>query len=87
MKAHTRIYMDYFDYGEQSFVPCEVCGAKCIDVHHLNGRGKGKDIIKWLVGLCRYHHRCAHGLEKTLLHKDVLQKIHDDFIKINGKTL
>lgn len=73
--------MDYFGYGIDDKVPCEVCGAPSVDCHHINGRGKGKNNIHNLAALCRYHHNCCHGLEKTYLHKDVMQKIHDNFIK------
>jgi len=77
MTRHCKVYFDYFGYGEQDFIPCEVCGAKAVDIHHLDGRGKNKDRIELLIALCRHHHRCAHGLEKTYLHKDVLQHIHN----------
>ena len=82
MQAHTKIYMNYFGYGEQDFVPCEVCGAKSVDVHHLNGRGKGKDVIENLVAFCRKCHNAAHGLEKTYLHKDVLKAIHNEKLNL-----
>jgi 5-methylcytosine-specific restriction endonuclease McrA len=60
MQRHTKIYMDHFQYGEQDFIPCEVCSARAIDVHHLNGRGPGKDVIDNLMGLCRGCHDKAH---------------------------
>ena len=56
MQKHTKIYMEHFSYGEQDFVPCESCGNRCIDVHHLDGRGPGKDVIENLMGLCRKEH-------------------------------
>jgi len=56
MQKHTRIYLDYFSFGEQDFVPCENCGRRCIDVHHLDGRGPGMDVIENLMGLCREDH-------------------------------
>ena len=76
MTRHCKVYFDYFGYGEQDFVPCEVCGGRSQDIHHINGRGNGKDVIENLMGLCRKCHRAAHGLEKTYLHKDVLFAIH-----------
>ena len=82
MMAHTKIYMSYFGYGEQDFVPCEVCGAKSVDVHHIEGRGKGMDVIENLMALCRLHHNAAHGLEKTYLHKDVLKAIHNEKLNL-----
>ena len=53
--------MDHFGYGEQDWIPCEWCKEKAVDVHHLEGRGKGKDVIKKLVGLCRRCHEEAHA--------------------------
>ena len=75
MKAHTKIYMNYFGYGEQDTILCEVCGVGAVDIHHINGRGKGKDVIENLIAVCRKCHNAAHGLEKTYLHKDVLTQI------------
>lgn len=80
MNNHCKVYYNHFGYGEQNFVPCEVCGAKAVDIHHITGRGKGKDVISNLMALCRKCHNAAHGLEKTYLHKDVLQVIHNNFV-------
>ena len=80
MTPHCRIYFDYFGYGEQDVILCEVCGAKAVDIHHIRGRGKGRDVIGNLMALCRLHHRAAHGLENTYLHKDVLQAIHNKVV-------
>ena len=74
MTRHVRIYMDYFGYGEQDVILCEVCGQRAVDIHHIDGRGKGKDVISNLIALCRKCHNAAHGLEKTYLHKDVIHK-------------
>lgn len=81
MQKHTKIYFDYFDYGEQDFVPCEVEGNKAVDIHHIHGRGKGKDVIANLMALCRKCHGAAHGNEKTYLSPDVFQVIHNNFLK------
>lgn len=77
MTPHCKAYFKHFGYGEQDTIPCEVCGARAVDLHHINGRGKGKDVVENIIALCRLCHRKAHGLEKTYLHKDVLQTIHN----------
>ena len=81
MTRHVRIYTDYFGYGEQDVILCEVCGQRAVDIHHIDGRGKGKDVISNLIALCRKCHNAAHGLEKTYLHKDVIHKIHEKVYK------
>ena len=59
MKAYTKTYLRYFGYSEADFVPCEVCGAKAVDIHHLTPRSLRKDLINKidnLMALCRGCH-------------------------------
>ena len=78
MQKYIKVYLDYFGYGEQDVIPCELgCGVS-VDVHHIWGRGKGKDVIENLMGLCRDKHTDAH-LSK--ISKAKLQKVHDNFMK------
>jgi HNH endonuclease len=60
MKNHTKVYMKFFGFDVSDFIPCEVCGARCIDVHHIESRGMGgssdKDHPVNLMGLCRECH-------------------------------
>ena len=62
MQKHTKIYFDYFNIaydpvsGWHDFIKCELCGLEAIDIHHIDGRGKGKDVIENLMGLCREDH-------------------------------
>lgn len=77
MTKHCRIYLKHFDYGEQDFIPCESCGREAVDIHHINGRGEGMDIIKNLMAVCRRCHDMAHN-EK--LSKSDMQYIHNNFL-------
>ena len=47
-------------YDEFDFIPCEVCGAKAVDIHHIDARGMGgsktKDVIDNLMAVCRQCH-------------------------------
>jgi len=72
--------MDYFGYGDQDFIPCEVCGVRAVDVHHIFGRGKGKDNIDNLMALCRRCHRQVHEGNAS---KETYYKIHQR--KINNE--
>lgn len=78
MKKHTKIYLDYFDYGPQDFIPCEVCGAKAVDIHHIDCRGMGgsedKDTIENLMAVCRPCH-LQYGDKKK--YTQFLQETHD----------
>lgn len=80
MQPHTKIYMDYFGYTVADWIVCEIpgCGAQCVDVHHIHGRGKGKNIIEYLIGLCRRDHNKAHD---NKFGKAELQAIHLKFMK------
>lgn len=81
MKKHTKIYMDHFGYGREDFVPCEVCGAKAVDIHHIDARGMGgsgdKDEIMNLMAVCRGCHM-AYGDKKD--HMDFLRTVHQQVI-------
>lgn len=49
--------MQFFNYGEQDFIPCEMCGDRAVDIHHIEKRNKTKnDFIENLIGLCRDCH-------------------------------
>ena len=60
MKKHVKIYLDYFGYDVNTFIDCEVCGSKSVDIHHIEPRGMGgsktKDVITNLQALCRACH-------------------------------
>lgn len=60
MELHTKIYFDYFGYDVNSFIPCELCGAKSVDISHIKPRGLGgskqMDIIENLQASCRQCH-------------------------------
>jgi len=77
MTKHCRIYMQYFDYGEQDVILCEACKRPAADIHHVNGRGKGKDVIENLMALCRKCHTKAHEGKLT---KGELKLIHNCFL-------
>lgn len=62
MKKHTAIYLKYFGFTVADFIPCEICGGRAVDIHHIEARGMGgdpqgkKDVIENLQALCRKCH-------------------------------
>jgi hypothetical protein len=79
VKNHVEIYMRYFDYGEQDFIPCEACGRQAVDIHHITGRGEGKDVIGNLIALCRKCHERAHSAKNHVTPGE-FQYIHNSFL-------
>jgi 5-methylcytosine-specific restriction endonuclease McrA len=77
MQKHTQIYLQGMGYKKTDFVPCEVCGAEAVDVHHIEARGMGgnkkADVIDNLMGLCRKCH-IEYGDKKQ--YKEFLKMIH-----------
>jgi hypothetical protein len=78
MKKHTKIYFQAMGISPVEFVPCEVCGSRAVDIHHIEPRGMGgsksRDVIENLMALCRpCHHEADFG---TKLTKDHLNEIH-----------
>ncbi len=65
MRKHTKIYLDHYGYDETDFIPCEICGAKAVDIHHIEAKGMGgsktKDYIENLIAVCRYCHVKCHS--------------------------
>jgi predicted restriction endonuclease len=56
------------------------------DIHHIEGRGEGKDVIKNLMCLCRKHHDMVHASkiaksELQLIHNYYLQGTRKPFVK------
>ena len=43
MQNHTKVYMNFFGYGEQDFIPCEMCGSRAADIHHIEKRNITKN--------------------------------------------
>ncbi len=64
--------------------PCESCGAKAVDIHHIEARGMGgnkeADKIGNLMALCREHH-IEYGDKKQYI--EYLKEIHKE--KLDGK--
>ncbi len=84
MKRHVKIYMDHFGYGIDDFIPCEVCGAKAVDIHHIEARGMGgsdqADHIDNLMAVCRGCH-VMFGDKKQMM--AACKELHKR--KMNGK--
>lgn len=77
MQKHTKIYLKHFGYDITDFIPCEVCGCRAVDIHHIEPRGMGgskkADTIDNLMALCRECH-IEYGDKKQ--HKFRLHLIH-----------
>ena len=82
MQRHTKLYLKHFGYDISDFVPCEVCGSRAIDIHHIESRGMGgtkkQDTIDNLMALCRECH-IEYGDKKQ--HKFRLHICHQ--LKLN----
>ena len=80
MQTHVKIYLDYFDYVTQEEIPCEACGRPANDIHHIYGRGEGKDVIQNLMALCRECHDRA-TTSKNYVTPGEMQLIHNYFLQ------
>ena len=86
MKKHTRIYLKHFGFGMDDFIPCELCGSRAVDIHHISPRGMGgskqKDEIENLMALCRVHHDEAEG---EILSEKYLRSKHLSYMEANDE--
>ena len=61
MIAYKRIYLEYFQYGIDDYVPSEVSGKRATEIHHILPKSLGgKDEIENLIALTREEHEEAH---------------------------
>jgi 5-methylcytosine-specific restriction endonuclease McrA len=78
VKNHTKVYLKGMGYSTTDFIPCEVCGATAVDIHHIESRGMGgskiADTIENLMALCRNCHT-EYGDKKQ--HKEMLTATHN----------
>jgi 5-methylcytosine-specific restriction endonuclease McrA len=80
LKKHTKLYLAYFGYDQSDFIPCEICKAQAIDIHHIECRGMGgtkePDNINNLMAVCRDCH-VKYGDKKE--YKEFLKEVHNDY--------
>jgi hypothetical protein len=59
---------------------CKHCYRKIVNIHHLNYNRIGNENISDLVGLCRDHHKMAHGIviNEPQLIGDILKLLEKD---------
>lgn len=85
MKKHVKIYLEYFGYDESDFIPCEVCGRRGQDIHHIECRGMGgtkdPENIDNLMAVCR---RCHLIFGDKKEYKEVLKEVHNDYKQRRG---
>ena len=88
MKPYTKTYLAHFGYSEADFIPCECCGNKAVDIHHLESRSIAKakiNLIDNLMALCRECHNKAFGSfneELKLIHRKKLLGVKTDHERI-----
>jgi 5-methylcytosine-specific restriction endonuclease McrA len=81
LRKHTKIYFNHFGFGIDSYVPCELCGSKAVDIHHIDARGMGgsksKDVIENLMAVCR---PCHEKFGDKSQYIDFIQDRHNEYI-------
>ena len=86
MLKHKRKYLNYFGYGEQDIVPCEICGSPASDIHHIKHKSQsGNNDIENLMALCRHCHDMAHS-DKSIYETSYFEAVHLKFLS-NYKSL
>ncbi len=91
MRKHTRIYLDFFGYGEEDFIPCEVCGGRAVDIAHIVARSKfgskrkeEQDDITNVAALCRGCHYDYDFDNRWSVEE--MQAVHNNFINRYGRS-
>ncbi len=78
MKRHVKLFLEAHGYPD--WIPCAVCGATAVDIHHIEPKGMGgrrsADVIANLIALCRECHTKAHA---NLITKEELYEARKPF--------
>jgi len=62
LKKYKKNYLEANGFTIADFIPCENCGCKSVDIHHLIFKSQGgKDSADNLIALCRKCHEKAHN--------------------------
>lgn len=80
MKNYTKTYLKHFGYGADSFIPCEICGTRAVDIHHIKARSVARELVNDitnLMAICRKHHE-EYGDKKE--HIEFLQTVHNNHL-------
>jgi len=77
MKSYTKVYFNHFDLTTADFVGCEVCGARAVDIHHIEARSKRKDLVNEITNLMALCRVCHLEYGDKVEHKKMLQTIHN----------
>ena len=72
--------MKAFGYYEGDFIPSEISGQPAVDIHHIEKRGKGKDVPELLIALTREEHERAELRKQPYLRAEELKEIHKRFM-------
>lgn len=86
MKKYTKIYFDFFGYTTADFIPCEVCGAKSVDTHHIIARSIARNLINHISNLMAVCRSCHDKYGDKKQHKEFLLDKHIKFMNDNGKN-
>lgn len=85
MQKYTKIYLEKFKLTTGDFIPCECCGKKATEIHHLLGRkGNLLNKLENSMAVCRTCHddygQIKHFMYYMLkIHKRQLQLHNIDF--------
>lgn len=88
MKPHVALYHKAMGYYPGEWIPCELCDATAVDIHHIEARGMGgtsqQDEIGNLMALCRGHHLQYGDVSDQ---KDYLKFVHGLKMQLRGCSL
>lgn len=85
MKPYTKKYMSFFGYTTADFIPCECCGEKSVDIHHIIARSIARNLINHISNLMAVCRNCHEKYGDKKQHKEFLLEKHIKFMK-DAKT-
>ena len=86
MKKYTKVYMNHFNFDVGDFIPCELCGTKATEIHHIEARSLRKDLLNDVTNLMAVCRNCHIKFGDKKQYKNHLNQIHGDYLERFAKS-
>jgi 5-methylcytosine-specific restriction endonuclease McrA len=84
VKSYTKAYFKAFGYTVADFIPCEVCSAKAVDIHHIEARSIAAEKLNAMENLMALCRKCHVNYGDKKQHKDFLEQKHRETLEMAG---
>jgi hypothetical protein len=87
MQKYTKIYLDFFGFGLDNYIPCQICLRKAEGIHHIKYRSQGgTDDIENIMAVCTECHDKLHFKKRPFIYEKEAKRIHLEYIEASKRN-